>query len=82
MTPEPISTVYVTNPSHQSLSLYVYPPIVARQRFGKHVPAATNTHATIQELLALNIALDVSLDKTLDWKGMPEKAGKGDETFL
>jgi hypothetical protein len=24
---------------------------VARQRFGKHVPAATNTHAAIQELL-------------------------------
>jgi hypothetical protein len=27
------------------------PPIVARQRLGKHIPAATNTHATIEELL-------------------------------
>jgi hypothetical protein len=25
--------------------------IVARQRFGRNVPAATNTHATIEELL-------------------------------
>jgi hypothetical protein len=25
--------------------------IVARQRLGKHVPAATNTHATIEELM-------------------------------
>jgi hypothetical protein len=31
----------------------VYPPrIVARQRLGKHVPAATNTHATIELLHA------------------------------
>jgi hypothetical protein len=51
MTPEPISTAYFINPSHQS----VYPPIVARQRIrkmcpsrarqrlDKHVPATTNT---------------------------------------
>jgi hypothetical protein len=26
------------------------PPIVARQRLGKDIPAATNTHATIREL--------------------------------
>jgi hypothetical protein len=43
--------------------LYVYPSIVARQRFGKNSPnvarqrlggnvtAVTNTHATIEELL-------------------------------
>jgi hypothetical protein len=31
--------------------LYVYPPIVARQQLGKNVTAATNTHATIGELL-------------------------------
>jgi hypothetical protein len=30
-TPEPISTAYFINPSHQSVCLYVYPPIVARQ---------------------------------------------------
>jgi hypothetical protein len=34
-----IWTAYFTNPSHQSVCLYVYPPIVARQRLGKHVPA-------------------------------------------
>jgi hypothetical protein len=29
----------------------VYPAIVARQQLGKNVTAATNTHATIEELL-------------------------------
>jgi hypothetical protein len=28
--PQPISTAYLKNPSHQSVCLYVYPPIVAR----------------------------------------------------
>jgi hypothetical protein len=36
--PEPISTVYFTNPSHQSVYLYVHLPIVARQRLGKCIP--------------------------------------------
>jgi hypothetical protein len=31
---EPISTAYIINPSHQSLCLYVYPLIVARQQLG------------------------------------------------
>jgi hypothetical protein len=43
MAPEPISTAYFINPSHQSVCLYVYPLIVARQRLGKNVTAATNT---------------------------------------
>jgi hypothetical protein len=43
MAPEPISTEYFINPSHQSVCLYVYLPIVARQRLGRHVTAATNT---------------------------------------
>jgi hypothetical protein len=30
--------------------LYVYPPIVARQRIGTNVTTATNTHETIEEL--------------------------------
>jgi hypothetical protein len=51
MAPEPISMAYFTNPSHQSVCLYVYPPIIARQRLGKNVTAATNSHATIKELL-------------------------------
>jgi hypothetical protein len=33
-----------------SLCLYVYPATVARQRRGKKVTAATNTHATIELL--------------------------------
>jgi hypothetical protein len=51
MAPGPISTAYFINPSHQSVCLYVYLPIVAGQQFGKNVTAATNTHATIEELL-------------------------------
>jgi hypothetical protein len=49
------------NPSHESVCLYVYPPIVVRQRLGKNPPifarlggnvtAVRNTHATIEELL-------------------------------
>jgi hypothetical protein len=45
MAPELISTAYFINPSNQSVS-----PIVARQRLGKNVIAATNTHETIEEL--------------------------------
>jgi hypothetical protein len=41
MAPEPISTAYFINPSHQSVCLYVHPSIVARQKLGKHVPAET-----------------------------------------
>jgi hypothetical protein len=45
MPPEPISKMYFINPSHQSVCLHVYPPHkVARQRLGRCVPAATNTH--------------------------------------
>jgi hypothetical protein len=40
---DPISKAYFINPSHQSVCLYVYPPLIARQRLGKHVSAATNT---------------------------------------
>jgi hypothetical protein len=46
MASEPISTAYFINPCHQSM----YPPIVARQRLGKNFTAATNTHATVEEL--------------------------------
>jgi hypothetical protein len=43
MAPEPISTAYLINSSHQCACLYVYPSIVATQRLGKDVTAATNT---------------------------------------
>jgi hypothetical protein len=38
-----ISTAYFINPSHQSMCLYVYPSIVARQRSGKNITSATST---------------------------------------
>jgi hypothetical protein len=50
MTHEPISTAYSINLSHQSVCLYVYPLIVAKQRLGKKVTAANNTHSTTEEL--------------------------------
>jgi hypothetical protein len=46
--PEPISMAYFINPSHQSVCLYVYPHIAARQWLVKNVTAATNTHATTE----------------------------------
>jgi hypothetical protein len=48
MAPEPMSTTYCIDPSHQSLCLYVYPPVVVRQRLSENVTAATNTHAAIE----------------------------------
>jgi hypothetical protein len=48
MATEPISAAYFINLSHQSVYLYVYPPIVARQWLGKNVTAAMNTHAAIE----------------------------------
>jgi hypothetical protein len=44
--PEPISTAYFINPSHQSVCLYVYRPIVARQRLGINVTGEKTKHAT------------------------------------
>jgi hypothetical protein len=42
MAHEPISMAYFMNHSHQSVCLYVYPLVVARQRFGKNFSTATN----------------------------------------
>jgi hypothetical protein len=49
--PEPISTSYLTNLSHQSVCPFMYPHIVTRRRVGKNVTATTSIHATIDELL-------------------------------
>jgi hypothetical protein len=65
MAPEPISAVYFINPSYESVCLYVYPSIVARERIGKNVTAATNTHATIEELLDL-----FSMRSVLHWRNV------------
>jgi hypothetical protein len=49
MAPEPISTAYFINLSHQSVcllgngSVKCIPLFIARQRLGKHITAATNT---------------------------------------
>jgi hypothetical protein len=48
MAPEPISTAYFINPSHQSVCLYVFHPIAARQRLSKNVTSAINTRITIE----------------------------------
>jgi hypothetical protein len=47
---EPITTLYFINSSHQYVRLCVYLSIVARQRLGKSVTAATNVHVTIEKL--------------------------------
>jgi hypothetical protein len=47
----PISAMYFVNPSHYSLCLSAYPPIVTWQRLDKNVTATTNTHPTIEESL-------------------------------
>jgi hypothetical protein len=57
ITPEPISTAYFINPSHESGCLYVYPHTVTKQRLGKNVTAATSTHATIEELLGASFSM-------------------------
>jgi hypothetical protein len=57
METEPISTAYFVNPSRQSVCLYVYPPVVARQRLGKDVAASTNTHEIIEELLEASFSM-------------------------
>jgi hypothetical protein len=41
-----ISTAYFVNPSHQSVCLYAYTLVVARQRLSRHVPTAMNTCKT------------------------------------
>jgi hypothetical protein len=40
-----------------SVCMYVYPSVVARQRLGKNVTAATNTHAPIEELLDASFSI-------------------------
>jgi hypothetical protein len=72
MATEPISTAYFINPSHQSLCLYVYPTIVARQRLGKNITAATNTHTIIGELLDASFSMQsVLYQRKSRWSVLP-----------
>jgi hypothetical protein len=57
MLPEAISTSYFINLSHQSVCLYVYPPIVARQRPGQNIAAATNMYAIIKGLSGASFSI-------------------------
>jgi hypothetical protein len=63
MKPESISTAYFIHPSRQSVCLYVNPPTVARQLLGKNVTAATNTHATVEELSEESFSLRSTCDE-------------------
>lgn len=51
MAPDPISPAYFINPFHQCACLYACASFVASQRLGTNISDATNTHATIEELL-------------------------------
>jgi hypothetical protein len=57
MAPELFSMTYIINPFHHSVYLYVYPLIVAKQQLCKNVTEATNTHATIEELLEASFSM-------------------------
>jgi hypothetical protein len=43
--------------------------IIARQRLGKHIPAVTNEHATIEKLPFLcNGAVNTTIEKASPWR--------------
>jgi hypothetical protein len=67
--PEPISAAYFINLSHQSVCLYVYPPLLDRQLLSNYVTAAMNTHETIEELLDASFSMwSVSYQRKVgDW---------------
>jgi hypothetical protein len=56
-TPEPISMAQLKNPTHQSVRLYVYPLLVARQRLGTNFTEVTNSQVTIEELLDASFSM-------------------------
>jgi hypothetical protein len=58
MAPEPISTAYFINPSHQSVSLCIL-DFVARQPLGKHDPTATNTRKYKRIVGRVSVGLSV-----------------------
>jgi hypothetical protein len=72
MTLEPISEAFFTNRSHQSLCLYVYPPIAATKRFCKIVTAATNAQSKIELLEGSFCKRSVSHQRTVGYQFFPE----------
>jgi hypothetical protein len=57
MAHEPILTAYFTNLSHQSVCLYLYLHIVARQRLSINVTVTMNTNGVIEELLDASFSM-------------------------
>jgi hypothetical protein len=57
MAPEPMPMAYFISPAHQSVCLYMYSPIIARQRLSKNVTTAMITHTTIEELLNASFSM-------------------------
>jgi hypothetical protein len=49
------------------------PPFIARQRLGKHVPTATNTHATLEELLEPYVCIPLPLLRNTSIQTYPRK---------
>jgi hypothetical protein len=73
MVPQHISITRFIYPSHQSLCLYVYASLIARQRLGKNFTVATNTHAIIEGLLdALLSMWSVSYQQKVAGNFFPE----------
>jgi hypothetical protein len=71
--PECILAQSATVLPHQSVCLYVYPPIVARQRLRKNVTAATNTHSTTKEFLNMSSSMRfVSYERKVGDQFFPE----------
>jgi hypothetical protein len=59
--PKHIWTVYFINTSSESVCLYAFPHIVATQRLGKNVTAATNIYATTEEALDASFSMSVTV---------------------
>jgi hypothetical protein len=54
---EPISTAYLINPSHQSVCLYVYSSVIAKQLLGNNVTAAKNIYSTVEDLFNASFSM-------------------------
>jgi hypothetical protein len=73
MAPESISKAFFINPCHQTVFLFVYTTMVARQRLCKNVTAAAHTHET-KELLDASFSVRSALYQT--------KVGGSSQNFL
>jgi hypothetical protein len=72
MPPELISTAYFVNPSHRSVSVYVFPLSLLDNGSVKKVTAATNTHETTELLNESFSMRSVSHRKKVGHQFFPE----------